>query len=114
MYSLQLTRVEVAATHKNAIDKLHDEPKEGLVYKFQSFQVIENDDKYRVTTHPWRFGFHPYTYIEETDECIADEAYNFKSIADIHQGNVADDGLIGLDTHRCLMIIFPCFPLIYI
>ncbi|KAI9087304.1 hypothetical protein K1719_030774 [Acacia pycnantha] len=66
----------------------------GLVYKFQNFQVIENGDKYRVTTHQWRFNFHTYTYVEESDVDISDEAYNFKSIADIQKRNVTDGGLI--------------------
>ncbi|KAI9121247.1 hypothetical protein K1719_008280 [Acacia pycnantha] len=94
IFRIQLTRVEVTATHKNLIQKWTDEPKEGLIYKFQNFQVLENDDKYRVTTHQWRFNFHTYTYVEESDVDISDEAYNFKSIADIQQRNVTDGGLI--------------------
>ncbi|KAI9081101.1 hypothetical protein K1719_036860 [Acacia pycnantha] len=94
IFRIQLTRIEVTATHKNLIEKWTDEPKEGLIYKFQNFQVLENDDKYRVTTHQWRFNFHTYTYVEESDVDISDEAYNFKSIADIQQRNVTDGGLI--------------------
>ncbi|KAI9121688.1 hypothetical protein K1719_008721 [Acacia pycnantha] len=44
------SRIEVFATHKNLIGKLKDEPREGMVYNFQNFQVLENDDKYRITT----------------------------------------------------------------
>ncbi|KAI9081191.1 hypothetical protein K1719_036950 [Acacia pycnantha] len=44
------SRIEVSATHKNLIGKLKDEPREGMVYNFQNFQVLENDDKYRITT----------------------------------------------------------------
>ncbi|KAI9107197.1 hypothetical protein K1719_021806 [Acacia pycnantha] len=90
----ELTMIEVSATHKNMIEKWTDEPKEGVVYKFQNFQVLENDDKYRVTTHQWRFNFHTYTYVEESDVDICDEAYNFKSISNIQQRNVTDGGLI--------------------
>ncbi|KAI9084919.1 hypothetical protein K1719_033092 [Acacia pycnantha] len=32
------SRVEVSATHKNLIDKLKDQPREGIVYNFQNFQ----------------------------------------------------------------------------
>ncbi|KAI9126313.1 hypothetical protein K1719_002734 [Acacia pycnantha] len=48
-----LTMIEVTATHKTLIERWIDEPKEGAVYKFQNFQVLENDDKYRVTIHQW-------------------------------------------------------------
>ncbi|KAI9072381.1 hypothetical protein K1719_045662 [Acacia pycnantha] len=89
-------RIEVSATHKNMIDRMKDNPKEGVVYNFQNFQVLENDDKYRITTSHWKFNFHPYTYIEESDVLIMDEAYNFKTIEEIHSGIVRDDGLIGL------------------
>ncbi|KAI9084873.1 hypothetical protein K1719_033279 [Acacia pycnantha] len=44
------SRIEVSATHKNLIGKLTNEPREGMVYNFQNFQVLENDDKYRITT----------------------------------------------------------------
>ncbi|KAI9121212.1 hypothetical protein K1719_008245 [Acacia pycnantha] len=44
------SRIEVSATHKNLIGKLKDEPREDMVYNFQNFQVLENDDKYRITT----------------------------------------------------------------
>ncbi|KAI9081181.1 hypothetical protein K1719_036940 [Acacia pycnantha] len=89
-----LTMIEVTATHKNLIERWTDEPKEGVVYKFQNFQVLENDDKYRVTTHQWRFNFHTYTYFEESDLVILGEAYNFMSITDIQHRNVTDGGLI--------------------
>ncbi|KAI9112818.1 hypothetical protein K1719_016135 [Acacia pycnantha] len=89
-----LTMIEVTATHKNLIERWTEEPKEGTVYKFQNFQVLENDDKYRVATHQWRFNFHTYTYFEESDLVISGEAYNFMSITDIQQLNVTDGGLI--------------------
>ncbi|KAI9127160.1 hypothetical protein K1719_001719 [Acacia pycnantha] len=77
------SRIEVSATHKNLIDKLMDQPKEGIVYNFQNFQVLENDDKYRITTTPWKFNFHNHTYIEEADVVISNEAYNLKTIPSI-------------------------------
>ncbi|KAI9108183.1 hypothetical protein K1719_021056 [Acacia pycnantha] len=79
------SRIEVSATHKNLIDKLMDQPREGIVYNFQNFQ--ENDDKYRITTTPWKFNFHNHTYIEEADVVISNEAYNLKTIPEIQQGN---------------------------
>ncbi|KAI9092231.1 hypothetical protein K1719_027731 [Acacia pycnantha] len=88
------SRVEVSATHKNLIDKLKDQPREGIVYNFQNFQVLENDDKYRITTTPWKFNFHNHTYIEEADVVISNEAYNLKTIAEIQQGNISDGDLI--------------------
>ncbi|KAI9115783.1 hypothetical protein K1719_013452 [Acacia pycnantha] len=89
------SRIEVSATHKNLIGKLKDEPREGMVYNFQNFQVLEIDDKYRITTGPWKLNFHPHTYIEQSDELILGETYNFKNIADIQQGNVSDEDVIG-------------------
>ncbi|KAI9084504.1 hypothetical protein K1719_033492 [Acacia pycnantha] len=71
------TRIEVSATHKNLINKLVESPKEGMVYNFQNFEVLDNDDKYRVTSHPWKFNFHPHMFIEECDVVITKEAYNF-------------------------------------
>ncbi|KAI9118266.1 hypothetical protein K1719_010598 [Acacia pycnantha] len=44
------SRIEVSATHKNLIGKLKDELRENMVYNFQNFQVLENDDKYRIIT----------------------------------------------------------------
>ncbi|KAI9118848.1 hypothetical protein K1719_010293 [Acacia pycnantha] len=88
------SRIEVSATHKNLIGKLKDKPREGMVYNFQNFQVLENDDKYRITIGPWKLNFHPHTYIEQSDELILGETYNFKNIADIQQGNVSDEDLI--------------------
>ncbi|KAI9084654.1 hypothetical protein K1719_033436 [Acacia pycnantha] len=88
------SRIEVSATHKNLIDKLMDQPREGIVYNFQNFQVLENDDKYRITTTPWKFNFHNHTYIEEVDVVISNEAYNLKTIPEIQQGNVSDGDLI--------------------
>ncbi|KAI9084405.1 hypothetical protein K1719_033595 [Acacia pycnantha] len=88
------SRIEVSATHKNLIDKLMDQPREGIVYNFQNFQVLENDDKYRITTTPWKFNFHNHTYIEEADVVISNEAYNLKTIPEIQQGNVSDGDLI--------------------
>ncbi|KAI9078624.1 hypothetical protein K1719_039373 [Acacia pycnantha] len=89
-----LTMIEVTTTHKNLIERWNEEPKEGAVYKFQNFQVLENDDKYRVSTHQWRFNFHTYTYFEESDLVIPGDAYNFISIKDIQQRIVTDGGLI--------------------
>ncbi|KAI9118843.1 hypothetical protein K1719_010288 [Acacia pycnantha] len=89
-----LTMIEVTTTHKNLIERWTDNPKEGAVYNFQNFQVLENDDKYRVATHQWRFNFHTYTYFEESDLVISGEAYNFMSITDIQHRNVTDGGLI--------------------
>ncbi|KAI9127027.1 hypothetical protein K1719_001586 [Acacia pycnantha] len=43
-------------------------------------KVLENDDKYRITTTPWKFNFHNHTYIEEGDVVISNEAYNLKTI----------------------------------
>ncbi|KAI9116977.1 hypothetical protein K1719_011976 [Acacia pycnantha] len=74
------SRIEVSATHKNLIDKLMDQPREGIVYNFRNFRVLENDDKYRITTTPWKFNFHNHTYIEEGDVVISNEAYNLKTI----------------------------------
>ncbi|KAI9084623.1 hypothetical protein K1719_033405 [Acacia pycnantha] len=88
------SRIEVSATHKNLIDKLMDQPREGIVYNFQNFQVLENDDKYRITTTPWKFNFHNHTYIEEADVVISNEAYNLKTIPETQQGNVSDGDLI--------------------
>ncbi|KAI9115791.1 hypothetical protein K1719_013460 [Acacia pycnantha] len=85
------SRIEVSATHKNLIGKLKDEPREGMVYNFQNFQVLENDDEYRITTDPWKLNFHPHTYIEQFDKLILGETYNFKNIVDIQQGNVSDE-----------------------
>ncbi|KAI9113983.1 hypothetical protein K1719_015234 [Acacia pycnantha] len=79
--------IEVSATHKNLIPKLLDDPKEEMVYNFQNFEVVENDDKYRVTSNLWKFNFHTYTFIEESDVVINKEAYNFKPIVDIRTGN---------------------------
>ncbi|KAI9079524.1 hypothetical protein K1719_038496 [Acacia pycnantha] len=90
------SRIEVSATHKNLIDKLMDQPREGIVYNFQNFQVLENDDKYRITTTPWKFNFHNHTYIEEAYVVISNEAYNLKTLPEIQQGNVSDGDLISL------------------
>ncbi|KAI9072002.1 hypothetical protein K1719_046035 [Acacia pycnantha] len=87
------SRVEVSATHKNLIDKLKDQPREGIVYNFRIL-VLDNDDKYRITTTPWKFNFHNHTYIEEADVVISNEAYNLKKIAEIQQGNISDGDLI--------------------
>ncbi|KAI9076034.1 hypothetical protein K1719_041968 [Acacia pycnantha] len=86
--------IEVSATHKNLILKLLDDPKEEMVYNFQNFEVVENDDKYRVTSNLWKFNFHTYTFIEESDVVINKEAYNFKPIVDIRTGSIPDTGLI--------------------
>ncbi|KAI9119001.1 hypothetical protein K1719_009676 [Acacia pycnantha] len=84
--------IEVSATHKNLIPKLLDDPKEEMVYNFQNFEVVENDDKYRVTSNLWKFNFHTYTFIEESDVVINKEAYNFKPIVDIRTGSIPDTG----------------------
>ncbi|KAI9077236.1 hypothetical protein K1719_040807 [Acacia pycnantha] len=86
--------IEVSATHKNLIPKLLDDPKEGMVYNFQNFEEVENDDKYKVTSNPWKFNFHTYTFIEESDVVINKETYNFKSIVDIRNGSIPEAGLI--------------------
>ncbi|KAI9107343.1 hypothetical protein K1719_021731 [Acacia pycnantha] len=57
-------------------------------------KVLENDDKYRITTTPWKFNFHNHTYIEEADVVISNETYNLKTIAEIQQGNISDGDLI--------------------
>ncbi|KAI9118193.1 hypothetical protein K1719_010525 [Acacia pycnantha] len=88
------TRMEVSATHKTVIPSLLDVPKEGIVYNFQNFEVVKNDDKYRATTNPWRLNFHNHTYIEESDVVINQQGYNFKSIVDVKHGINADQGLI--------------------
>ena len=88
--------MEVSVTQKNVIPKLIDDPKEGMMYNFQNFEVVENDDKYRATTNPQRLNFHTHTFIEESDVVINQQAYNFKSIVDIKHGNNPDPGLIGL------------------
>ncbi|KAI9119534.1 hypothetical protein K1719_009410 [Acacia pycnantha] len=59
-------------------------------------RVLENDDKYRITTTPWKFNFHNHTYIEEGDVVISNEAYNLKTIPEIQQGNVGDGDLIDI------------------
>ncbi|KAI9089677.1 hypothetical protein K1719_028970 [Acacia pycnantha] len=40
------SRIEVSATHKNLIGKLKDEPREGMVYNFQNFQLILQELNY--------------------------------------------------------------------
>ncbi|KAI9121647.1 hypothetical protein K1719_008680 [Acacia pycnantha] len=69
------------ATHKNLIGKLKDEPREGMVYNFQNFQVLENDDKYRITTDVIGFLQAFGCLQDQRRECDIIKRLNF-SIAD--------------------------------
>ncbi|KAI9110574.1 hypothetical protein K1719_018440 [Acacia pycnantha] len=71
-----------------------DQPERRDCLQLPNFRVLENDDKYRITTTPWKFNFHNHTYIEEVDVVISNEAYNLKTIPEIQQGNVSDGDLI--------------------
>ncbi|KAI9075486.1 hypothetical protein K1719_042534 [Acacia pycnantha] len=70
-----------------------DQPREGIVYNFQNFRVLENDDKYRITTTPWKFNFHNHTYIEEADVVISNEAYNLKTIPKLNKAILSQESV---------------------
>ncbi|KAI9077464.1 hypothetical protein K1719_040583 [Acacia pycnantha] len=87
------SRIEVFATHKNLIGKLKDEPREGMVYNFQNFQVLENDDEYRITTDLIGFLQAFGRLQDQRRECDIIKRLNF-SIAD-QSGNTINVALWG-------------------
>ncbi|XP_028800360.1 uncharacterized protein LOC114755662 [Neltuma alba] len=88
-------RIEGSVTQRRLFDRYKNEPKEGGVYHFKNFKVVDNGDQYRVTAHSWRLKFHSTTYFEELDLLILSEAYNFVSIKDIVEFTAKNERLIG-------------------
>ncbi|XP_028752879.1 uncharacterized protein LOC114712501 [Neltuma alba] len=87
-------RIEGFVTQRGLFEHYKNEPKEGGVYYFENFEVVDNRDQYRVTAHSWRLKFHATTYFEESDLPIPGEAYNFVPIKDIAEFTTKNEGLI--------------------
>ncbi|XP_028790916.1 uncharacterized protein LOC114746803 [Neltuma alba] len=87
-------RIEGFVTQRGLFEHYKNEPKEGGVYHFENFDVVDNGDQYRVTTHSWRLKFHTTTYIEESDLPIPGKAYNFIPIKDIAGFTMKNEELI--------------------
>ncbi|XP_028764311.1 replication protein A 70 kDa DNA-binding subunit-like [Neltuma alba] len=90
----QGSRIKGFATQKGLIERYKNDLKEGRVYHCENFQIVGNDNKYKVTSHSWRLKFHNTTYFEELDLPIPKESFNFIPIKDIAEYTAKNEGFI--------------------
>ena len=90
-----LTRVEVAVTHKQALPRFQEEPQENMVHIFKNFEVERNVDQYKVASHPWMLKFHNHTLCKDSETDFPTVTSSFIPIETILCGNAPTEDLIG-------------------
>ncbi|KAG2321727.1 hypothetical protein Bca52824_014940 [Brassica carinata] len=85
-----------ASVGEQLIKKYDDKLHEGDAIVVQLFKVYDVVGEYRTTSHPYKIGFFPTTFVGKADEFPSEvpEKY-FADFTDILEGNIDSNCLVG-------------------